>query len=62
MLFRDFKNIDILTLSETRINDHTYNDNAKLYEVPGFKFIYQNQKNGTHGGVAMYVSNKIQFD
>ena len=62
ILFRDFKNIDILTLSETHINDDTCNDNAKLYEVPGFKFIYRNRKNGTHGGVAMYVSNKIQFD
>ena len=59
ILFRDFKNIDILTLSETHINDDTYNDNPKLYEVPGFKFIHRNRKNG---GVAMYVSNKIQFD
>ena len=62
ILFRDLKNIDILTLSETHINDNTCNDNAKLYEVSGFQFIYQNQKNGTHSGVAMYVSNKIQFD
>ena len=61
-IFRDFKNIDILTLSETHINDHTYYDNAKLYEVPGFKFTHRNRKSGTHGGVAMYVSNKIQFD
>ena len=61
VLFCDFKNIDILTLSETHINDDTYNDNAKLYEVPGFKFVHRNRINGTHGGVAMYVSNKIQF-
>ena len=37
-------------------------DNAKLYEFPGFKYISRNRKNGAHGGVAMYVSNKIQFD
>ena len=60
-IFRDFKNIDILTLSETHINDDIYNENAKLCEVPGFKFIHRNRINGTHGGVAMYVSNKIQF-
>ena len=41
-IFRDFKNIDILTLSETHINDDTYYDNAKLYEVPGFKFTHRN--------------------
>ena len=60
--FRDFKNIDILTLSETHIKNDAYNNNVKLYQVPGFKFIHQYQKNGTHGGVAMYVSNKIQLD
>ena len=60
-IFRDFKNIDILTLSETHINDDIYNENAKLCEVPGFKFIHRNRINGTDGGVAMYVSNKIQF-
>ena len=42
--------------------DHTCNNNAKLYEVLGLKFIYRSRKNDTHGGVAMYVSNKIQFD
>ena len=38
--FRDFKNTDILTLSETHTNDDTYNHNAKLYEVPWFQFTY----------------------
>ena len=62
ILFRGFKSIDILTLSETHINNNTYNDNAKLYEVLGFTFIYRNRENGTHSGGAMYVSNKIPFD
>ena len=28
-IFRDFQNMDILTLSGTHINDNTYNDSAK---------------------------------
>ena len=28
-IFRDFQNMDILTLSGTHINDNTYNDGAK---------------------------------
>ena len=62
ILLRDFKNIDLLTLSETHINDDIYNDNARLYEVSSFKFIHRNRKYDTHGGVTMHVSNKIQFD
>lgn len=61
ILLHDFKNMDILTLSEVHININTYNDNADLYYIPGYTFIYRNRKKGKGGGVAMYISDRIKW-
>ena len=62
ILFREFENIDILTQSETHINDDTYNNNAKLYVVPRFKFIYQNTKNAGVGVVELLCVYQTKFN
>ena len=59
--FEMFKNIDILTLSETHISSYTHNDINELYRIPGFAFIKRNRTNRNHGGVAMYISNQIKW-
>ena len=59
--FATHKNVDILTLSETHIHSHNFNDNTELYSIPGYTFIKRNRINGSHGGVAMYISEKITW-
>ena len=54
-----YKNIDILTLSETHILSQGYNDDDSLYQILGYKFIKRNREHGTHDGVAMYISEKL---
>jgi len=56
----DFSNMDI-TLSETHINTDCFNNNTELYSIPGFTFIHKNRHKGTHGGVGMYISDKIKW-
>ena len=50
-----------MTLSETHINNNTHNDLDDLYEIEGFQFIKRNRNNGKDGGVAMFISEKIQW-
>ena len=50
--------IDILTLSET----HTLSHNSEVnFLIRGFNFISRSRRNGSEGGVAMNVSEKINF-
>ena len=37
------------------------NDNDELYHTPGYTFIKKNRKTGSNGGVAMYISDKINW-
>ena len=59
LFFGMYKNIDILTLSETHITSNCSTDNSALYEIPGYTFVKRNRTNGIHGGVAMYISESI---
>jgi exonuclease III len=49
--------LDVILLCETFINDN----NADLFNIPGYKFIYQNRQTLTKGGVAMYIRDNINF-
>jgi hypothetical protein len=49
--------LDFILLCETFLNDN----NADLYNIPGYFFIYKNRKKLSKGGVAMYISNTINF-
>ena len=60
-LFGLYKNIDILTLSETHITSHGFNDNVNLYHIPGYTFIKKNRARGGYGGVAMYISDRLKW-
>ena len=44
----NFKNTDILTLSETHINTH--NNISDLYFIPGYTFLHRKRKKGNGGG------------
>lgn len=61
ILLHDFKDIDILTLSEIHITKDSYNDNPDLYHIPGYSFIYRARKKGKCGGVAMYISDRVKW-
>ena len=52
-LFEQFKNIDIMTISETHIINSGFNDIDELYEIPGYNFIKRNRKTGHGGGVCI---------
>ena len=58
-LFKECKNIYILSLSETHING--YNNNNELYQIHGYDFVQRNRKHGKGGGVAVYLKD-IQWN
>ena len=49
--------LDCIMLCETFINDN----NAYLFDIPGFNFIFKNRKLLSKGGVAIYIRNDIQY-
>jgi hypothetical protein len=53
--------MDIITLSETHINTHSFNNISELYSIPGYTFVHKNRTSGTHGGVGMYISDRIKW-
>ena len=59
-----YKNIDIITLSETHISSKNCCDFKLLseFQIPGYKFIQKHRKNGPGGGVGMYISNRLTFE
>ena len=56
-----YKNIDIITLSETHITDGNSDEITNLFNIPGYAFSFKCRVNGSGGGVAMYVSNNITW-
>ena len=54
--------IDILSLSETHIINHEFNDNDSLYNIPGYKFLKRNRKVGKGGSVAVYLKENTNFN
>ena len=60
-LIHDFRIMDIITLSETHINTKSCNNNVELYSIPGYAFIHRNRKIGTHGGVGIYISDRLKW-
>jgi exonuclease III len=58
VVLEKYKHIDIITLSETHI---THNDNEQLFAIPGYSFVSKPRMNGTGGGVAVYISNNIDW-
>jgi exonuclease III len=61
-LFDRHKTIDIMTLSEMHIVDGQYDDNESLFQIPGYVFIKRNRKNGSGGGVAMFIKDNIRWE
>ena len=55
--FLVFKNIDILGVSET----HMQNDSINSVKIPGYIFVNKPRKLGPGGGVAAYISERIPF-
>ena len=60
-VFEKYKNIDILTVSETHINSGSYSDNDYLYQIPGYSFEKRNRRNGRSGGICIYISHKFKW-
>ena len=54
-------NLHVLMLSETHINSNSYNDEASLYDIPVYNFIKKNRIKGPDGGVAMFISNTLNW-
>ena len=50
--------IDYILLCETFVND----DNAHLFKLPNYNFIYKNRKIKAKGGVAIYIRDNIQYN
>ena len=50
--------IDYILLCETFVND----DNANLFQLPNYNFIYKNRKIKAKGGVAIYIRDNIQYN
>ena len=57
IILETFKNVDILTLSET----HITSDNNSIFNIPGYSFISRRRNAGTGGGVACYISHKLNW-
>ena len=53
------KNIDILTLSETHSTPLLTDD---LFDIRGYSFISKPRENGNGGGVAIYISDRLQVN
>ena len=51
-------NIDIISLSETHLND----DNAICCKINGYTFLFKNRSRGKGGGVAFYIKENITFE
>ena len=48
-------------MSETHITTNSFNDDKKLYDLPGYTFINRNRNKGKCGGVAMYIMNNLKW-
>ena len=48
----------MLTLSETHLNKENI---TLLQDISGFKLAYRNRTNGTYGGVAAFISERVQW-
>ena len=55
----NFKNTDILTLSETHINTH--NNISDSYFISGYTFLHRERKKAKGGGVGIYISDRIKW-
>jgi exonuclease III len=60
-VFEQGENIDIYTMSETHIVNNSELDNDELYQIPGYHFVRKNRRNGQGGGVAIYISEKLNW-
>ena len=61
-LFQSFKGIDILTLSETHIDEQDGLEPDSYYDIPGYSFISRPRKSGKGGGVGAYISDGLIWD
>lgn len=57
--FVDNKKPDLVSLTETWIYDSIVCENH--LHIPGYNFILKNRTTGIHGGVGLYINNKIKF-
>ncbi len=55
------RNKRIGILSETHITENGYDDNETLFAIDGYNFIKRNRKNGSGGGVAVYLKGDIEW-
>ena len=61
-LLQSFKGIDILTLSETHIDEKGELEHELLfYDIADYSFISRSRKSGKGGGVGVYVSDEISW-
>ncbi len=49
--------MDFVLLCETFLSEN----NANMFQIPGYNFIYRNRETNRRGGVAMYIRQGIQF-
>ena len=61
VILNQYKSFDIFTLSETHIAQNHPLDNNDLYNLDGYKFVKRNRSTGEGGGVAIYVSDRLNF-
>ena len=61
LLLNTYKNIDIITLSETHITYGSWKDSSGLYAIPGFTFISKCCQNGEWGGAGIYVAENLKW-
>ena len=62
-LLRSFPNMDVLTLSETHLQQGKSDEDPEaLYSIPGYSFVNKPRKSGKGGGVAAYISEKFTYN
>ena len=57
-ILMNFKDIHMFTVSETHLNEE---NSSLLADISGFKLAYRNRPNGTYGGVAAFISDRVQW-
>ena len=61
-IFKSFRGIDIVGISETHVNHKRDEMPPSLFDIPGYSFVSRPLPDGKGGGVAAYISESLKWD
>ena len=56
--YAEYANLDLVCLTETWLQDHIHDN---IVDISGFNLLRRDRKEGTHGGVCMFVRDNIRY-